>query len=111
MSIGFLVVRKAIVYECCPTVYPFILFTIRIRRRTLYYVVNVVGKQKYLSIVCLFQILIRFIFLSFHTVPCVLISFMTVLGFLLPPDSGEKLTLRKKIKIDVHFEENYLIFV
>ena len=29
-------------------------------------------------------------------VPCVLISFMTILGFLLPPDSGEKLTLRKK---------------
>ena len=34
---------------------------------------------------------------SSEIVPCVLISFMTVLGFLLPPDSGEKLTLRKKI--------------
>ena len=31
-------------------------------------------------------------------VPCVLISFMTILGFLLPPDSGEKLTLRKIIR-------------
>ena len=41
---GFRVVREAVVYECCPTVYPFILFTIQIRRRTLYYVVNVVGK-------------------------------------------------------------------
>ncbi len=43
--IGFVVVRQAVVYECCPTVYPFVLFTIEIRRRTLYYVVNVVGKQ------------------------------------------------------------------
>ncbi|CAF4370782.1 unnamed protein product, partial [Adineta steineri] len=66
---NFVIAREAVVYECCPTVYPFVLFTIQIRRRTLYYVVNVV-------------------------VPCVLISFMTVLGFLLPPDSGEKLTLR-----------------
>ncbi|CAF3600208.1 unnamed protein product [Rotaria sordida] len=73
---SFIVVRKAVVYECCPTVYPFILFTIRIRRRTLYYVVNVV-------------------------VPCVLISFMTVLGFLLPPDSGEKLTLQITILLSI----------
>ena len=34
--------------------------------------------------------------LIFNIVPCVLISFMTLLGFLLPPDSGEKLTLRKE---------------
>lgn len=43
-STAFVVARQAVVYECCPTVYPFILFTIQIRRRTLYYVVNVVGK-------------------------------------------------------------------
>ncbi|CAF3045325.1 unnamed protein product [Rotaria socialis] len=73
---AFDVVRKAVVYECCPTVYPFVLFTIRIRRRTLYYVVNVV-------------------------VPCVLISFMTLLGFLLPPDSGEKLTLQITILLSI----------
>ncbi|CAF4626472.1 unnamed protein product [Rotaria sp. Silwood1] len=73
---AFIVVRKAVVYECCPTVYPFVLFTIRIRRRTLYYVVNVV-------------------------VPCVVISFMTVLGFLLPPDSGEKLTLQITILLSI----------
>ncbi|UJR10224.1 hypothetical protein I4U23_014437 [Adineta vaga] len=72
----FLVIREAIVYECCPTVYPFVLFTIQIRRRTLYYVINIV-------------------------VPCVLISFMTVLGFLLPPDSGEKLTLQITILLSI----------
>lgn len=42
---AFVVARQAVVYECCPTVYPFILFTIQIRRRTLYYVVNVVGND------------------------------------------------------------------
>jgi nicotinic acetylcholine receptor, invertebrate len=96
MSLAFVVNRQAVVYECCPTVYPFILFTIQIRRRTLYYVVNVVGNQSCLSIVssemtkkCLYE---RHIVSCL--VPCVLISFMTVLGFLLPPDSGEKLTLR-----------------
>jgi hypothetical protein len=38
---------------------------------------------------------LKFFFVFLQIVPCVLISFMTVLGFLLPPDSGEKLTLRK----------------
>lgn len=58
------------VYECCPTPYVDITFTIKIRRRTLYY----------------FSTLI---------IPCVLISSMALLGFTLPPDSGEKLTLGK----------------
>jgi hypothetical protein len=43
--IAFVAGRQTVVYECCPTVYPFVLFTIQIRRRTLYYVVNVVGKK------------------------------------------------------------------
>lgn len=51
----------SIKYECCPTKYPFVMFTIHIRRRTLYYIFNLVF-------------------------PCVLISFMSVLGFTLPPD-------------------------
>ena len=87
---AFLVTRQAVVYECCPTVYPFVLFTIQIRRRTLYYVVNVVGERKHCkNLSCIRWVVVRL-------VPCVLISFMTVLGFLLPPDSGEKLTLRKE---------------
>jgi hypothetical protein len=43
--VAFIAIRKAVIYECCPAVYPFVLFTIQIRRRTLYYVVNVVGKS------------------------------------------------------------------
>merc|ERR1719268_759825 len=55
-------------YDCCPEPYVDITFTLNIRRRTLYYFFNLI-------------------------VPCVLISSMALLGFTLPPDSGEKLTL------------------
>ncbi|KDR22512.1 Acetylcholine receptor subunit alpha-type acr-16 [Zootermopsis nevadensis] len=55
-------------YQCCPEPYVDVTFTIQIRRRTLYYFFNLI-------------------------VPCVLISSMALLGFTLPPDSGEKLTL------------------
>nr|XP_041632078.1 acetylcholine receptor subunit alpha-type acr-16 isoform X2 [Drosophila kikkawai] len=60
--------KNTIVYACCPEPYVDITFTIQIRRRTLYYFFNLI-------------------------VPCVLISSMALLGFTLPPDSGEKLTL------------------
>ncbi|KFM66080.1 Neuronal acetylcholine receptor subunit alpha-7, partial [Stegodyphus mimosarum] len=60
--------RNVIVYACCPEPYVDITFYIHIRRRTLYYGFNLI-------------------------IPCVLISSMALLGFALPPDSGEKLTL------------------
>jgi len=60
--------RNEVVYECCPEPYLDITFVIQIRRRTLYYFFNLI-------------------------VPCVLIASMAVLGFTLPPDSGEKLSL------------------
>ncbi|KAL1463478.1 hypothetical protein WDU94_015226 [Cyamophila willieti] len=62
--------KNEVNYECCPETYVDITFTIQIRRRTLYYFFNLI-------------------------VPCVLISSMALLGFTLPPDSGEKLTLGK----------------
>ena len=42
--LDFSAVNNALKYDCCPTLYPFVLFTIKIRRRSLYYVTNVVGK-------------------------------------------------------------------
>jgi nicotinic acetylcholine receptor len=60
--------RNEVIYECCPEPYLDITFIIKIRRRTLYYFFNLI-------------------------VPCVLIASMAVLGFTLPPDSGEKLSL------------------
>ncbi|CAF4360869.1 unnamed protein product, partial [Rotaria sp. Silwood2] len=56
-------------YDCCPNIYPYVLYTIRMRRRSLYYIANTV-------------------------VPCFLISCMTILGLLLPPDSGDKINLQ-----------------
>ncbi|XP_044741671.1 neuronal acetylcholine receptor subunit alpha-7 [Chrysoperla carnea] len=60
--------RNEIYYNCCPEPYIDITFVIIIRRKTLYYFFNLI-------------------------VPCVLIASMAVLGFTLPPDSGEKLSL------------------
>ena len=65
---GVPAIRNKVTYECCPAPYLDVTFTIKIRRRTLYYFFNLI-------------------------VPCVLIASMAVLGFTLPPDSGEKLSL------------------
>lgn len=63
--------RNEIYYNCCPEPYIDITFAIIIRRRTLYYFFNLI-------------------------IPCVLIASMALLGFTLPPDSGEKLSLGMK---------------
>jgi nicotinic acetylcholine receptor, invertebrate len=55
-------------YDCCAEPYYDIYFNITIRRKTLFYTVNMI-------------------------IPCVNISFLSVLVFYLPSDSGEKLTL------------------
>ena len=60
--------RNEVIYECCPEPYLDITFIIKLRRRTLYYFFNLI-------------------------VPCVLIASMALLGFTLPPASGEKLAL------------------
>jgi nicotinic acetylcholine receptor len=55
-------------YDCCKEPFYDIYFNITIRRKTLFYTVNLI-------------------------IPCVNISFLSVLVFYLPSDSGEKLTL------------------
>ncbi|OAF71716.1 Acetylcholine receptor subunit alpha [Intoshia linei] len=62
------VTRNVIKYECCPEEYIDITFIIHIRRRALYYGFNII-------------------------VPCALISSLTMIMFLLPQDSGEKVSL------------------
>ncbi|XP_071493943.1 neuronal acetylcholine receptor subunit alpha-10-like [Diadema antillarum] len=57
------------VYSCCPDKeYPDVTFTINIRRKPLFYIVNLV-------------------------IPCVLISMMSMVEFILPCNSGEKVSL------------------
>ncbi|XP_046678978.1 acetylcholine receptor subunit alpha-L1 isoform X1 [Homalodisca vitripennis] len=55
-------------YPCCNEPYPDIFFNITLRRKTLFYTVNLI-------------------------VPCVGISYLSVLVFYLPADSGEKIAL------------------
>ncbi|OQV25616.1 Acetylcholine receptor subunit beta-like 2 [Hypsibius exemplaris] len=60
--------RSETVYPCCVEKYIDITYTFSIRRKTMYFTVNLI-------------------------IPCVAISFLTVLVFYLPSDSGEKITL------------------
>ncbi|XP_011304082.1 acetylcholine receptor subunit alpha-L1 [Fopius arisanus] len=55
-------------YPCCLQPYPDIFFNISLRRKTLFYTVNLI-------------------------VPCVSISWLSILAFYLPADSGEKIAL------------------
>ena len=63
--------RNVVYYPCCPNEpYPDLIFSIHIRRRILYYCTNIIF-------------------------PCVWLSILSVVGFWLPTDSGEKITLGK----------------
>ncbi len=56
-------------YLCCAEPYPEIKFNITIRRKTLFYTINLI-------------------------IPCIGISFLTVFAFYLPSESGEKVRIR-----------------
>ena len=60
--------RNVVTYDCCPEEYIDVTFTVMIRRRKLYYVFNLV-------------------------VPCLFLSFLSLLVFAMPPDCGEKITM------------------
>uniref|UniRef100_A0A7E4VUT2 Neur_chan_LBD domain-containing protein n=1 Tax=Panagrellus redivivus TaxID=6233 RepID=A0A7E4VUT2_PANRE len=60
--------KNKIVYSCCPEPYPYVNIHINIQRRPMFYVFNLI-------------------------VPCVLTSAIALLGFYMPSDSGEKVTL------------------
>lgn len=62
------VLRNIVYYPCCPEPFPDVTFMVHIRRRTLYYTYNVI-------------------------IPCIMLSILTLLGFWMRPDSGEKVTL------------------
>ncbi|XP_045137610.1 acetylcholine receptor subunit alpha-like isoform X1 [Portunus trituberculatus] len=70
-------VRHEKFYTCCDEPYLDITFNITMRRKTLFYTVNLI-------------------------IPCMGISFLTVLTFYLPSDSGEKVTLSISILISLH---------
>ncbi|XP_039291421.1 acetylcholine receptor subunit beta-like 2 [Nilaparvata lugens] len=63
-------------YPCCTEPYSDITFNLTMRRKTLFYTVNLI-------------------------IPCVGITFLTVLVFYLPSDSGEKVTLCSSILVSL----------
>lgn len=69
-------VRNEAFYICCEEPYPDIVFNITLRRKTLFYTVNLI-------------------------IPCVGISFLSVLVFYLPSDSGEKVSLSISILLSL----------
>ncbi|PIO74385.1 Cation transporter family protein [Teladorsagia circumcincta] len=70
--------REVKYYKCCPEPYPTVKYFLHLRRRTLYYGFNLI-------------------------IPSLLICLMTVLGFSLPPDAGEKITLEMTILLAIVF--------
>lgn len=69
-------VRNEKFYVCCEEPYPDVRFFITLRRKTLFYTVNLI-------------------------IPCVGISFLSVLVFYLPSDSGEKVSLSISILLSL----------
>ena len=55
-------------HSCCPDPHPDLTYTLHVRRKTFYYIFNII-------------------------VPCIMLSILTLLTFWLPPTSGEKITL------------------
>uniref|UniRef100_A0A7N8XHX1 Cholinergic receptor, nicotinic, alpha 10a n=1 Tax=Mastacembelus armatus TaxID=205130 RepID=A0A7N8XHX1_9TELE len=60
--------RNIILYGCCADPYPDVTYILKLKRRASFYVFNLL-------------------------IPCVMISFLAPLGFYLPADSGEKVSL------------------
>ncbi|XP_019867584.1 neuronal acetylcholine receptor subunit alpha-7 [Aethina tumida] len=66
--VSFSSVKHIEYYSCCPEPYPDITYTIKLRRRPLFYVFNLI-------------------------LPCILINGIALLVFYVPSESGEKVTL------------------
>jgi len=69
MMVMVMVMLQETVIPCCPdTRYSYVEYTLFLRRRYTFYVMNVI-------------------------VPCILLSVLVMVGFCLPPDAGEKISL------------------
>ncbi|XP_064267317.1 neuronal acetylcholine receptor subunit alpha-10 isoform X1 [Passer domesticus] len=66
--LGMPATRNVITYGCCSEPYPDVTFTLLLRRRASFYIFNLL-------------------------LPCIMVSFLAPLGFYLPADSGEKVSL------------------
>lgn len=69
---------SSVVYMCCPEPYHDITYRVRIKRRALYYAMYLI-------------------------IPCAMISVLTLLVFLLPPDCNERMTVGMAILVGLSF--------
>ena len=76
--------KSRVLYPCCPEPYLDITFNITIRRKTLFYAVNLI-------------------------IPCVAINMLTYLAFYLPADCGEKISLCISILLSLSLFQLLLI--
>ncbi|GFR91300.1 neuronal acetylcholine receptor subunit alpha-10 [Elysia marginata] len=74
--LGVAVKRNVVFYSCCEEPFPDVTFSIQLRRRTKYYFMNII-------------------------IPCIILSFLCLGGFLLPPESGEKITLGLSVLLTI----------
>ncbi|XP_033725858.1 neuronal acetylcholine receptor subunit alpha-10-like [Pecten maximus] len=68
--------RNQVYYNCCSEPFPDVTFYIYLRRRIKYYFMNII-------------------------IPCIILSFLCLAGFLLPPESGEKITLGLSVLLTI----------
>ncbi|NWI92031.1 ACH10 protein, partial [Pitta sordida] len=66
--LGMPATRNVVTYGCCSEPYPDVTYTLLLRRRSSFYIFNLL-------------------------LPCIMVSFLAPLGFYLPADSGEKVSL------------------
>ena len=60
--------RRVTKYNCCPEPYPTVVFNVILKRRAMYYMLNLI-------------------------IPCGLITIVSLFSFILPPNSGERVSL------------------
>ena len=68
-AVSFEAKRNVMYYACCPEPFPDVTFTLTLRRKPTFFVNNII-------------------------IPSMLITFISILGFILPADSGEKVSLQ-----------------
>ena len=110
LASGVPAVRNEVIYDCCPEPYLDITFVVKIRRRTVkcFKGINQHRFTKHHRIIINCHSILEFTLKVYNVnfqvyyffnliIPCVLIASMAILGFTLPPDSGEKLSLGRLI--------------
>uniref|UniRef100_A0A914D8C3 Uncharacterized protein n=1 Tax=Acrobeloides nanus TaxID=290746 RepID=A0A914D8C3_9BILA len=75
--------RRNVTYKCCPEPYLDLTFYIRMQRKTLFYGFNLI-------------------------LPCIGIAILTIIGFTMPPEGGEKMSIQVNVLLSIYIFQNYV---